>query len=372
MKILFVLDNGYIGGAEKLTINLAEKIVSRGHETAVLILGKNKTITTFTHANIPFLFAARRWKLDIFYFINMIIQRIHEYRPGYIVAHGLFSYTFIAGALRVMKLKVPLFLMFHDIAPFSFRDRIFDWLYMLVLHIFKGKWLILYPGQEKILMKRYFLKSKDTQLIRSGVDTVLYAKNFSTDIPMNGYKENIFTIAHIASLKPIKNQRMLFSGLSIFNSYEKAEWQLFIAGEKAPGIIEEYKKDIKKLGIAEKVTFLGILQDVRTLLTVSDVFVLTSLSEAFPLSALEALSMGVACILPRVGGCSSIVSDGDNGYLIDPKKPESLAQALRTLYCDRQRLHHCKARAREIAVTQFSLDRAVDDVLNVCLRQAQR
>ncbi|MEI8349373.1 MAG: glycosyltransferase family 4 protein [Candidatus Omnitrophota bacterium] len=368
MKILFVLDNGRIGGAEKLMLNLAEKIPLRGHEVAILILGKDKSITAFSNKDIVFLFAARRFKLDIFRFTDVIGARIKEYQPHVVVTNGFLSYLFTARALKAIKLKIPKFLIFHTISPFSFRDRVFDFFYLFVLHIFGGQWVILYPEQAKNIMRRFFLKRKDIKLMRSGVDTAVYAKTSNIPTAVHGYEKNIFTIAHIASLKPIKNQEALFHGLSIFNTREKVEWQMFIAGQGEARIREEYGKKLKRLGIYERVKFLGVLKDVRELLNVSDVFVLTSLTEAFPLSALEALSMGVPCILPHVGGCASIVEEGGNGYLIHPKNPVYLARLLGNLYRDKTRLDSLKEYARKTAVERFSLDHTVDDLLDLCIK----
>jgi len=44
----------------------------------------------------------------------------------------------------------------------------------------------------------------------------------------------------------------------------------------------------------------------------------TSTSEGIPVSMMEAMSFGIPCIGPDVGGISEIISDGFNGYLLRP------------------------------------------------------
>ncbi|MDP2923547.1 MAG: glycosyltransferase [Candidatus Omnitrophota bacterium] len=369
MKILFVLDNGQIGGAEKLALNFEEKLKAYSHNCAILILEKDKSITTFSDREIKFFFAIRKFKLDIAGFIKKIKYVLEEYKPQIVLANGVFSYFFISLAIARLKLKIPRLLIFHSVSPFSFLDWMFDFFYLLILHIFKGRWVILYPGQEKNIIRRFLLKRKDIRLIHGGVDISFYARITQVPIVAPSSKENIFTIAHISSLKPIKNQIALFNSLKIFDTNLKANWQLLIVGQGRARLLEYYKKTLKNLDIYEKVKFLGILKDVRTVLNKSDIFILTSFTEALPLSALEALSMGVPCILPKVGGCPYIIEEGINGYLIKPKDYRGLADLLTNIYLDKEKLKNLKENSRRITLEKFNFANTVNDFINLCEKE---
>jgi len=371
MRTIFVLDNGGIGGAEKLTVSLAEKIVEHGHQAAILILERDKSIVEFTNnKDIKFFFALRRFKLDLLAFLGKIKKILNEYDPQIVVTNGLFSYVFISLSLKSLKSKTPVLLIFHSISPFSFKYKVFDLFYTIFLNIFKGKWIILYSSQKQALVKRFLLKEKDFEIIPGGVDISFYNPATHLCKYQDFDKKDIFTITHIASLKPIKNQKALFKGLKVFEDKTKANWQLLIAGEGECGILERYKKILTQLGIINRVKFLGVINDVRKVLCVSDIFVLTSITETLPLSALEALSMGVPCILPRVGGCPHIIEEGVNGYLIRPNDYTGLGNLVADIYADTEQLQILKEQSRRTAVEKFDFKNTVHSFINLCEKEA--
>ncbi|HEV51076.1 MAG TPA: glycosyltransferase, partial [Thermoprotei archaeon] len=51
-------------------------------------------------------------------------------------------------------------------------------------------------------------------------------------------------------------------------------------------------------------------------------------SEGFGLTVLEAMSSGLPVIATRVGGLPELVKDGVNGFLVNPRDPRSLADAM--------------------------------------------
>jgi glycosyltransferase involved in cell wall biosynthesis len=65
-----------------------------------------------------------------------------------------------------------------------------------------------------------------------------------------------------------------------------------------------------------------------------DVFVLPSRQETSPLAILEAMYAGLPIIATRVGGIPELVPDGVRGYLVEPARPDRLAEKLGSLLRD--------------------------------------
>jgi teichuronic acid biosynthesis glycosyltransferase TuaC len=63
----------------------------------------------------------------------------------------------------------------------------------------------------------------------------------------------------------------------------------------------------------------------------ADIFCLPSSNEGLPNVIVESLLCGTPVVASSVGGIPEIIKDGVNGFLIDPKNPESIVQALK--YC---------------------------------------
>jgi glycosyltransferase involved in cell wall biosynthesis len=62
---------------------------------------------------------------------------------------------------------------------------------------------------------------------------------------------------------------------------------------------------------------------------------LASRSEGTPRVVLEALCRGRAVIGARAGGIPDVVSDGETGLLVDPDRPDEIAEALVRILSDR-------------------------------------
>lgn len=108
--------------------------------------------------------------------------------------------------------------------------------------------------------------------------------------------------------------------------------KLYIAGDGSMRV--ELEHLTAELGLQESVAFLGTRHDVLQLLQQAWGFVLPSRWEGMPNALLEAMACGLPCIASRVSGSEDIIEQGTNGLLVEPERPESLANVLRLLIED--------------------------------------
>jgi glycosyltransferase involved in cell wall biosynthesis len=90
------------------------------------------------------------------------------------------------------------------------------------------------------------------------------------------------------------------------------------------------------------------------------------------MSALEAMSMGVPCILTDVGGCSDIVDDGINGFLIPQKNPQAIADRVLFLANNPDQLRKMRIEARKKIVREFDLERIVGRYIDLFEKHLQK
>ena len=97
------------------------------------------------------------------------------------------------------------------------------------------------------------------------------------------------------------------------------------------------------------------------LLATADAYVQSSHHEGMPISILEALANGLPIVATRVGAIPEMLEDGNEGWIVPPHRPESLAKAMLQIIQDpvrrdiMSRASHRKALAR-FGVSRFELE----------------
>jgi glycosyltransferase involved in cell wall biosynthesis len=86
----------------------------------------------------------------------------------------------------------------------------------------------------------------------------------------------------------------------------------------------------------------------------ADVFVLPTLSDGFAITQLEAMAHGLPIVATPC--CGTVMSEGEDGFLVEPRDPESLARALRRYVMEPGLLEHQRQRAL-VKSREFTLDR---------------
>ncbi len=125
---------------------------------------------------------------------------------------------------------------------------------------------------------------------------------------------------------------------------------------------------VSQLGIGSSVTFHGRLDHDETLdlLNESICVVVPSIAyEGFSLVALESAQLERPVVASNVGGLPETVLDGITGTIVDPLKEGAIAEAVRNYLLNPELAHIHGTRARERALTEFSMDRMVQEIQEI-------
>ena len=111
--------------------------------------------------------------------------------------------------------------------------------------------------------------------------------------------------------------------------------QFKLLGHFEPGANGITQAQIESWVAEGVIDFLGQTHDVRPYLSECTAFVLPSYyREGIPRSILEALATGRAIITADSPGCRDTVEDGVNGYIVNRRDPQGLAEAILKLAND--------------------------------------
>jgi len=82
------------------------------------------------------------------------------------------------------------------------------------------------------------------------------------------------------------------------------------------------------LAVRDRLVWVGAQEDVSRFLAAMDLFVLPSHTEGLPLTILEAMAAGRPVVGTAVGGIPEAVRHGETGFVVPPRDPRRLAEAV--------------------------------------------
>ncbi|MBL8516662.1 MAG: glycosyltransferase family 4 protein [Betaproteobacteria bacterium] len=217
------------------------------------------------------------------------------------------------------------------------------------------------PDDQKAFINLGLVKQSQSHLIRgSGVDVLKFRQ-----APPSSLTERPTTVVMICRLLREKGVAEFVEAARIVRR-RMPKVAFKIAGEVDPGNPSSISTDQVSEWAAEgNAQFLGHVDNVASLLEACDVAALpTYYGEGVPRGLIEAAAAGLPIVTTDMPGCREICRHGENGYLIAPRDPEALAEAIFRLVGNRPLAQSFGARSREIAVSDFSepivLERTID------------
>ncbi|GAA0213921.1 glycosyltransferase family 4 protein [Halobaculum roseum] len=160
--------------------------------------------------------------------------------------------------------------------------------------------------------------------------------------------ESPLRVVSLGSLVPRKGHPTLLRAVAGVD----ADWEVAVVGpEPEPEHARAVRTLADDLSVADRVSFHGELAtaDLAGVLRKSHVLAVPSAYEGFGMAYLEGMGFGLPAVASAAGGASSVVADGENGFLIDPGDVTGVERALAALAGDRDRL----ARMGQSALRRF-------------------
>ena len=203
------------------------------------------------------------------------------------------------------------------------------------------------------LVEQVRIPARKVRTIYNGVDTERYAPGDRAAARRTlGIPADWSVAGTVGRLDPVKDQIGL---LRAFARANKGRHALVIAGDGPAR--PQLESTVRELGLRDSVRLLGERDDVPLVLRALDVFVLSSIGEGISNAILEAMASGLPVIATGVGGNVELVRDGLTGCLIEPRRPELLADALTAYFDDPARAAAHGAAGRSRAAEEFGLER---------------
>ena len=173
--------------------------------------------------------------------------------------------------------------------------------------------------------------------------------------------EGCFIVGNIGRLSEQKGMEYYIQALpEVLKKYPKTHFLIIGTGELESSL----KERARQLKVEDNLHFLGYRSDVQNLISQLDLVVLSSLWEGLPLTPIEAFSVGKTVVATAVDGTVEIVEDGKSGRLIEPKKPEQIAENVIWMIEHPDRRRAMEENGYQTFLTELSYDVFSQKVLN--------
>lgn len=208
-----------------------------------------------------------------------------------------------------------------------------------------------------------FINTKNTIIIHNGIELEKFQYNQNnTELRKHLSIENgEVVVGFIGRLTEQKGIEYLIEA-AIVISKQNLNVKFVIVGD---GILKDaLENQAHKLGLSN-ILFTGFQRNVPQYLQLFDIFVLPSLFEGLPVSVLEAFASGTAVVATKVSGTPEVVHDGINGFLVEPKNANQLAEKLQILINDPSLRKKFAENGRNLVKSQFSAELMVKKTVDV-------
>ncbi len=342
-----------VGGAERQAVALAERMATRGHAVALLILRGRQPQEWHTNLDLIRL-NMRRNPASILAGLWKARHYLRDFHPDLIHSH-----TYPANmAARLLKIMSP------GVAVLSTIHNVYEggWLRMLAYRLTDGLSRHTTAVSQAAADRYVRLKAvpdRKFSVLANGIDIMEFAPSPER---RNRMREEMgagdeFVWLTAGRIVPAKDYPNLLRAFALVRDAVPSAC-LWIAGES----LGAGSADIHTLAadLGASIRWLGLRRDMPALLDAADGFVLASAWEGMPLVVGEAMAMEKPVVATDVGGVRELV--GDAGVLVPAKSPESLAQAmLETMRKTNDERRKVGLAARERISARFSMDAKADE-----------
>ncbi|OYT40916.1 MAG: hypothetical protein B6U86_03395 [Candidatus Altiarchaeales archaeon ex4484_43] len=162
--------------------------------------------------------------------------------------------------------------------------------------------------------------NKKIEVIPNGVDVAKFDEVITE-------KTDKFKILYVGRLHPQKGLKYLIKAAEkVIEKNPGVEFHLIGSGP----LEQELRSEVRETGLSRYFRFRGkifnnqLIKEYKS----SRLFVLPSIYEGQPLTLLEAWAAKLPVVATDVGGNKDFIREGVNGYLVEPRNPGKLAEAI--------------------------------------------
>ncbi len=326
MKILIVLRNFTVGGAEKQIMNIAKQLVARKFDVTLFSFNKKGEMIEQIPKNIKMAFLQYDgiWSMMTLIRVYFLIQTIKTVKPDLVYTRLEYAPVTIAGKIT----GTPTVITFVN----DPKNQAKRWIKRVVQNFWRkvstkltNNLVANSHGVAKECQSFLNLKKKPI-VIHNGTDISL-VKDMALRQANHEWIQNrtIPLVVTVGRLVRPKGHQTLIDAFAILN--KKMEVRLLIVGSGK--LKNSLERQIKQLNLENSIQLVGLQANPYSIMAAADLYVSSSVSEGFSNTLLEAAVLGLPIVsTDHRFGANELIKDGQNGLLVPVGNPEAMAEAI--------------------------------------------
>ena len=313
-------------------------------------------------------------KDDLSIYIPAFAQQIDEFRrrtgASYDLLHSHYWLSGMAGMQLAGRWRIPHITMFHTLAhlkqlanPGAAENPVrLEMERRLIASA--DRIIVATPDERNQMLRHCGAMPRLVEVIPCGVDLARFVPHDRQSARATlGWKAEQPVLLYVGRLDPFKGPDLLLRAAALMQ--EKAE--VVIVGGKTTGDADaqQLRALAAELRISRRAHFPGARpqQELPLIYSAADVMVVPSYHESFGMAAVEALACATPVVATRAGGLTSVIKNGETGYLV-PRCPGFFAAKLDMLLQQPALLEKMREAARP-SVLQYSWKNVASSVRNL-------
>lgn len=179
---------------------------------------------------------------------------------------------------------------------------------------------------KEILVKKYDFKESKVKVINNGIPISAITQTERSP-GLN------FHVGSVGRMVPVKDYELFLEIAAIIKkTVNNVHFSVLGGGP----LLEQLIQKSIALNLEDCVEFKSPLTDPAPYYQSLDIYLNTSIHEGIPLSILEAMAHKIPVVAPSVGGIPEIIQNGENGLLVNDRRPSEFANACINLLLNNQ------------------------------------
>ena len=308
MRVLFIISDLDLGGAQKQVVEISRQLVRHGHDASIFTL--NDVVPRakdLEGSGVELVVEQKHSKLD-WRVLGKLRRHIGEWRPD--VIHGFLFDGDIYGRIAAIGCGVPV--LNSERSSHYTISRTQRIAHVLTKPFVHGVVANSHEGSA-FAQKLYGYDPRRMHVVWNGMRVEDFEKQAASD---RDYKQELFgtrdckVACFVGAIKPAKDYRLAVDVAAKLIA-SAPDWRVLFLGDSLAAPVAGYKAGVhsdtsaykdevmahyRRLDISDRAIFAGARKDLPAIVRQCDVLYVTSAWEGFPNSVLEAMALGVPVV----------------------------------------------------------------------------